>query len=86
MDEKRIIVTDEDGNLVEYDIILTFTSPETNKDYVVYQVPGEEEEVLAAVYEETSDTEGTLLEIETEEEFQMIQDVLDAFLKEEDEE
>jgi len=85
MEDKKFFVMDENGVEVEYEIILTFKSPETNKNYVIYKLPEEEEEVLAAIYSEDEGQGGTLLEIETEEEFQMIQDVLDAFMDEEDE-
>lgn len=86
MNEKTIIVTDENGKNTEYEIILTFESPITGKKYVIYQLPDEEEEVMAAIYEEENDGEGNLIEIETEEEFQMIQDILDSFMEEEEEE
>ena len=84
MEEKTIVVTDENGNSVEYEIVLTFESPVTGKKYVVYKLPEEDEEVMAAIYEEENDGEGSLIEIETEEEFQMIQDVLDSFMEEEE--
>ncbi len=84
MEEKTFVVTDDQGNETLYEIVLTFNSPETGKDYVVYKLPQDEEDVMVAVYEEGEDGEGTLLEIETEEEFQMIQDVLDSFIAEEE--
>lgn len=83
MKEKTIYVTDADGNEIEYEVVLTFESPETGKKYVIYKLPEEEEEVMAAIYVEEADGEGSLVEIETEEEFQMIQDVLDSFSEEE---
>ena len=82
MEDKKFFVKDEAGNEVEYEIVLTFNSPETNKDYVIYKLPGESEEVMAAVYDETGGEEGSLSEITTEEEFEIIQEVLDAFLDE----
>lgn len=83
MEDKRFFVMDEDGNEVEYEIVLTFKSPETEKDYVVYKLPGDSEEVMAAIYDESEGETGRLIEIETEEEFEMIQDVLDSFMDEE---
>ncbi len=85
MEEKRIFVLDEKGNEIEYEIVLTFNSPKTHKDYVIYKEPGDTEDVMAAIYDETNNDGGRLLEIESEEEFQMIQDVLDAFMDEEEE-
>lgn len=84
MNDKSIIVTDDQGNNTEYEIVLTFESPVTGKKYVIYKLPNEEEEVMAAIYEEENEGEGSLIEIETEEEFQMIQDVLDSFTEEEE--
>ncbi len=84
MDEKRLYIQDEDGNEVEYEIILTFTNPETGINYVVYQEPGETDDVLAARYEETTDKAGTLTELESDEEYDMIQEVIDAFFNEEE--
>ncbi|QMS85614.1 DUF1292 domain-containing protein [Candidatus Xianfuyuplasma coldseepsis] len=85
MDDKRLFIQDEQGNEVEYEIILTFTSTETNINYVVYKELGETDEVLAARYEETDDMGGTLLELETDEEYDMIQEVIDSFFTEDEE-
>lgn len=85
MDDKTIVVTGDDGKIIEYEIILTFDSPESGKKYVIYKLPEEDEEVLAAVYEEEADGEGVLTEIQTEEEFEMIQDILDSFLDDDEE-
>ena len=85
MDDKRIFVTDESGDEVEFEVVLTFNGPENGKKYVVYKLPNDEsEEVFAAVYDETNDGGGTLIEIDNEEEFDMVQEVLDAFLDEEE--
>lgn len=86
MEEKNFFVKDDQGNEKEFEIILTFESPETKEKYVIYSEIGESEEVMAAVYTETGDGTGSLEDIESEEEFQMVQDVLDAFYDEEDEE
>jgi uncharacterized protein YrzB (UPF0473 family) len=84
MDEKMIYITNEDGETVEYEVILTYVHPETNIHYVIYKLPEEEEEVFAARYEEESDGEGSLTPIETEEEFDMIEEILEAFTNEEE--
>lgn len=85
MDDKTIVVTDENGNNTVYEIILTFDSPDTGKKYVIYKLPEEDEEVMAAVYEEQTDGEGVLTEIQSEEEFEMIQDILDSFMEDDEE-
>lgn len=85
MDDKRIFVTDESGVEVEFEVVLTFTGPENGKKYVVYKIPNDDsEEVFAAVYDETDEGGGNLIEIDDEEEFDMVQEVLDAFLDEEE--
>lgn len=84
MDQNRLFIQDEDGTELEFEIILTFTHPDTNVHYVVYKEPNETEEVFAARYEESSDIAGTLEDIESDEEFDMIQDVLDAFFADEE--
>ena len=82
MDEKQFIILDEEGNEVEFEIILTFQDPKTSKNYVVYKEMTDTDEVMAAEYVEKENGTGTLLEIETDEEFDMIQEVLDTFTDE----
>lgn len=82
MDSTLFIVNDE-GVEEEFNIILTFTHPDTKIKYVIFQEQGEEEQVYAASYTEESDIAGTLSMVEDEEEFDMIQEVLDAFSEEE---
>ena len=76
---------DEDGNEVLCEILFTFESKEFNKNYVLfYPVGGDDDEieVMAAAYIPLEDGEGELLPIETEEEWQMIEEVLDQFSEE----
>jgi uncharacterized protein YrzB (UPF0473 family) len=82
MDEKQFIIVDEDGQEVEFEIILTFQDPKTSKNYVVYKEMADTDEVMAAEYVEKENGTGTLLEIESDEEFDMIQEVLDTFTDE----
>lgn len=84
MDEKQIIITDEAGNEIEFEIILTFQDPKTSKNYVVYKDPNEAEEVMAAEYVEDDEGTGTLHDIETDEEFDMIQEVLNTFTEDDE--
>jgi uncharacterized protein YrzB (UPF0473 family) len=86
MEEKNFFVKDDQGNEKEFEIILTFESPETKEKYVIYKELGDTDDVMAAIYTETGDGTGNLEDIESEEEFQMVQDVLDAFYDEEDQE
>ena len=64
MDNNTIVVTDELGNEVEYEILFTFENEENGHKYVVYFDPEKDEpEAQAAIYDE----EGGLFPIETPE-------------------
>ena len=77
MDENTIVVTDELGNEVEYEILFTFENDENGHKYVVYFDPEKDEpEAQAAIF----DDEGGLFPIETPEE------VFQSFVSEEDDE
>ena len=87
MDQNSFIVTDEKGIEIEYEIVLTFKNDETHKSYVIYKMPGEDnEEVFAASYDELKTDGGDLEQIKTDREWEIIEEVLNAFIDEEDEE
>ncbi len=84
MEEKTFTVIDEEGQEKEFEVVLTFKNPNTNKSYVIYKLPGEEnDEVFAAIYDEESTMGGNLMPIETDEEWDTLDEVLNAFLDEE---
>lgn len=86
MDTETMTIIDEEGNEVLYEIVLTFKSDETNKSYVIYKLPGEEnEEVFASSYNEANKDGGELSPIESDEEWDMVEEVLNTFLDEEGE-
>lgn len=73
-------VKDNNGNDVECEVLFTFESEETNKNYMVYTDNTTDEEgnvkVYAAIYQ--PDQEPTVLEpIETEKEWKIIETILD---------
>jgi len=73
---------DEEGNEILCEILFTFESKEFNKNYVLfYPVAGEEDdiEVMAASYLPGEEGDGELQAIETDEEWDMIEKVLDQF-------
>lgn len=87
---EHITIIDEEGNEVLHEVLFTFDSEDFGKSYVlVYPagIPeGEEVELQAFSYVEAEDgTEGDLLPIETDEEWDMIEEVLNTFLDEEEE-
>ena len=82
MDENTIVVTDELGNEVEYEILFTFENEENGHQYVVYFDPEKDEpEAQAAIF----DDEGGLFPIETPEEWEMVEEVFQSFMAESEE-
>ena len=85
MDE-TLIVTDENGKELECIIIMTFESEEFEKSYVVYQLKEDESgEYFAASFNPDDGEEGQLLAIETDEEWDLVEEVLENFLEDEEE-
>jgi len=89
-DHEYITLVDEDGNEELYQILLTFESEEFEKSYVLVHPTStedqEEVEIFAFSYTETDGgLDGQLGDIETDEEWDMIEEVLGAFIEEEEE-
>lgn len=86
--EDTIILTDELGNELTARIILSFESDEFNKSYVVYQMidGDDDEEYHAASFNPDDGEEGELGQIETDEEWDLIEEVLESFLEDEEDE
>jgi len=84
---ETLIVTDELGNDIECEIIMTFESEDFGKTYVVYQILNDESgEYYAASYNPEEGDEGQLFQVETEEEWELIEEVLESFIEEQEEE
>lgn len=87
MEEKRLTfkITSEDGKEVDCEALFTFESEETGKNYMVYTDHTTDEEgntkIYAATYTPGQDTQ-TLLPIETEKEWKVIETILDEVMKE----
>ena len=85
--DNHITVIDEEGNEQLCEILFTFESDEFNKSYVLYYPIGADEdengeiEILASAFI-PGEEEGELLPIETEEEWDLIEEVLNTFLEE----
>lgn len=71
--DNKIYIQDDDGKEIEFNILLTFES-DTNKYVVVYK-DNNEDEIFAFRY----DDEGNLSEIESEDEINMVNEVVSAF-------
>ncbi len=76
IDSNKMIIKDENGQEKEMEILFTFESDELNAQYVVFTDPTSEDgEVFASRYND----EGELEPIETEAEWEMIEEVVGAF-------
>lgn len=89
-DHEYITIFDEEGNETLHEILFTFESEDFNKSYVLVYPAGtiddEDVELQAFSYTEASDgTTGSLQPIETEQEWDMVEEVLNTFLLDEDE-
>ncbi|MBQ4253800.1 MAG: DUF1292 domain-containing protein [Erysipelotrichaceae bacterium] len=70
--EKTLYITLDDGSEAAMEIVFTFDSPDGEKEYVLFRDPKDEEgQVWAMVY-----NDGNLYEIETEEEWEMAEEML----------
>lgn len=82
MDTNTFIVTDEQGNEKEMEILFTFQQDQDGYSYVVYTDPTDEEgNVFASRYDE----DGNLTPIDSEDEWNMIEEVFLAFMDDKDE-
>lgn len=78
LDSNSLYVKDENGNEKRMTILFTFDNEVTKKQYVVFQDPGQDEdEVYASAYDEN----GQLLPIETDEEWEMVEEVINTFVE-----
>ncbi|KAB7708688.1 DUF1292 domain-containing protein [Bacillus aerolatus] len=91
--EKQITIIDEDGNEQLCEVLFTFDSDEFEKSYVLYFPVGAEEddneeiEIHASAFVPGEDGEdGELKPIESDEEWELIEEMLNTFLDEEEEE
>ena len=76
---------DENGNEVVYDVLFTFESEETGKNYIVYTDNQKDEtgniEVYASIYY-PNDPQSKLEAIETEKEWKVIETILETLQEE----
>lgn len=91
MEENMITIIDEDGNEQLHEILLTFDLDDYDKQYVVFAPVGSDNEededlihVASYVPNETGEV-GTLHDIEDDEEWAMVEEVLNTFFEEEEE-
>ncbi len=80
MKENIITITTEDGKEIDCEILFTYHSPDFNHDYVVFKDP-KSNTAGAAIYKPEGDGSGRLSDIESDDEWEMLQDALDDWLE-----
>ncbi len=85
MKKNTFSMLDENGNEVVYDVLFTFESEETKKNYIVYTDNSKDEngnvQVFASTYD-PEDPKGKLEAIETDKEWKVIETILDTLQEE----
>ena len=85
MKKNTFSMLDENGNEIIYDVLFTFESEETNKNYIVYTDNTKDEtgniEVYASIYD-PNDPHSKLEAITTEKEWKVIETILDTLQEE----
>lgn len=85
MKKNTFTMLDENGNEVIYDVLFTFESEETNKNYIVYTDNHKDEtgniEVYASIYD-PNDPQSKLEAITTEKEWKVIETILETLQEE----
>ena len=82
----KITIKDKDNNDIVCDVLFTFDSDKTNKSYIVFTDNKKDEDGNLLVYANTynKDNNGELGLIETEEEWNIIEQILDSINKKEE--
>lgn len=85
MNKNTFSMINEEGVEVTYDVLFTFESEETNKNYIVYTDQTKDEagniQVYASVYD-PNDPNSKLEAIETEKEWKVIETILSTLQEE----
>lgn len=85
MKKNTFSMIDENGKEVVYDVLFTFESEETNKNYIVYTDNTKDAsgniEVYASIYD-PNDPKSKLEAIETEKEWKVIETILETLQEE----
>ena len=81
MQDRTLTLIEDDGTEILCDILFTYHWEKLNKDYVVFQVRATGE-ISAASYTSTDETTGSLDRIENEEEWTMLEELLNDYAEE----
>lgn len=81
LETNTMFVVDENGEEKEMEILFTFENEDKTRKYVVFVDPeGDEDNVFASAY----DDNGNLIPVDTDEEWEMIEEVIGAFQADEE--
>lgn len=86
-EDNKFTIVKDDGTTVECEVLFTFDNRATGKSYVVYVDGTTDENGITQVYASVYDPTGEnlqLMPIETEEEWEVIENVLNSFQDGED--
>lgn len=88
--ENQLVFVDENQNEVLCDILFTYESEEFGKSYVFFTPVGSEDEegrreVAVASFVQTEDGAGELEPVTTDEEWDMLEEVLESYIEETEE-
>ena len=82
IDEKQITIEDSEGNKHLMEILFTYEHEERGKKYVFLYEKDSPEDIIAMEYNDN----GELFEIESDEEYEEVEEVFNAFMEEHPEE
>ena len=85
MKKNTFTMIDQEGNEIVYDVLFTFESDETQKNYIVYTDQSKDEngniQVYASIYD-PNDPKSKLEAITTEKEWKVIETILETLQEE----
>ena len=81
IENNTMMITDDTGNEREVEILLTFENDDKTKKQVLFTDPTDED---GNVYAYSYNEDGSMDEVVDEEEWEMCQEVLGAFISEDD--
>lgn len=77
MQDRTITLINDEGKEVKAEILFTYHSDDFNKDYVVFLVEGQ---ASAATYYDEGNGQGRLGDIESDDEWEMLNDLLEDYV------
>lgn len=83
MQDRTITITTDNGDEILCEILFTTHLPQFNKDYVVFVEKGTDN-ASAAIYIQKENGQGVLEQIKTEEEWKILEEMLDDYVSKQD--